>query len=102
MKEQLPRDKVKRSSREAGQKYFWIEHAERRVILKALRNGVDLEGGTIVVSLFPCSDCARAIIQAGITKVVAPRISSLEERHLQTMTAAKDILLDSKIVIEHS
>jgi dCMP deaminase len=102
LKAQLPRDSRERSSRKTGQKYFWIEHAERRVILKALGHGINLDGGAIVVSLFPCSDCARAIIQSGITKVAAPRISSLEERHLQTMTVARDILLASNIAIEYA
>jgi dCMP deaminase len=51
-------------------KYLWIEHAERNAIYSAARRGVALKGNVIYVQLMPCADCARAIIQAGITEVV--------------------------------
>jgi dCMP deaminase len=55
------------------EKYLWTEHAERNLIFNAARVGVPLEGCTIVVSgLYPCMDCARAIVQSGIRKVIAP------------------------------
>lgn len=53
------------------EKYFWFEHAERNLIYNAARVGTPLEGCILVVSpLFPCMDCARAIIQAGFTAVI--------------------------------
>ena len=60
-----------RWSREGGEKYFWCEHAERNAIYSAARNGVALKGGTIYVSFLPCVDCARAIVQVGLKRVVA-------------------------------
>lgn len=53
-------------------KYFYTEHAERNAIFNAARHGTSLKGSTIYLnfSLYPCPDCARAIIQSGITKVV--------------------------------
>jgi dCMP deaminase len=88
-----------RSDRKSGQKYFWIEHAERRAIFNSLKTGAKLEGATIVVSLFPCADCARAIVQSGIKTVVAPKIASTESRHLETMAAARDIFKASEIEV---
>lgn len=55
---------------ERPEKYFWIEHAERNAIYNAARAGTPLEGCTVYVEVTPCMDCARAIVQAGITKVV--------------------------------
>ncbi len=52
-------------------KYEWTEHAERNAIYNAARMGVALKGSTIYVTHVPCADCARAIIQVGITRVVA-------------------------------
>ena len=52
-------------------KYDWTEHAERNAIYNAARMGVALKGDTIYVTHIPCADCARAIIQVGITRVVA-------------------------------
>jgi dCMP deaminase len=51
-------------------KYNFIEHAERNVLHEALRRGVRTTGMTMFVPWFACADCARAIIGAGITKVV--------------------------------
>ena len=52
-------------------KYKWTEHAERNAIYNAARHGVRLSGATIYVLWYPCTDCARAIIQSGITGLVA-------------------------------
>lgn len=51
-------------------KYLYMEHAERNVILKAARNGLSTDGATLYCPWITCADCARAIIGAGITKVV--------------------------------
>lgn len=48
-------------------KYPYVVHAELNAILNAIQN---VAGCTIYVSLFPCNECAKAIIQAGITRVV--------------------------------
>lgn len=50
-------------------KYLWIEHAERNAICNAARAGTATEGCTLYVEIMPCMDCARAIVQAGITQV---------------------------------
>jgi dCMP deaminase len=52
------------------EKYFWFSHAELNAITNAARVGTPLDGCTIVVTHFPCMDCARAIVQAGIVRVV--------------------------------
>lgn len=49
-------------------KYPYVVHAERNAILNA--HGRDLTDCTIYVSLFPCNECAKEIIQSGIRKVV--------------------------------
>lgn len=52
------------------EKYFWFSHAEANAITNAARVGTPMAGSTIVVTHFPCMDCARAIVQAGVVKVV--------------------------------
>ncbi len=61
-----------RFDRASGEKFFWIEHAERNAVYNAARVGVSLAGCTIYVNRFPCADCARAIIQSGIACVCTP------------------------------
>lgn len=62
----------RRFDRASGEKFHWIEHAERNAIYNAARSGAALEGCTIYVTRYPCADCARAIIQSGIDRVVCP------------------------------
>jgi len=56
------------SDRDVKRQY--VIHAEMNCIYNASFNGVSLEGSTIYVyGLPPCSECAKAIIQAGISEV---------------------------------
>lgn len=48
-------------------KYAFVVHAELNAILNSPRS---VRGCTIYVSLFPCNECAKAIIQSGIKKIV--------------------------------
>ncbi|HCA04691.1 MAG TPA: cytidine deaminase [Ruminococcaceae bacterium] len=52
----------------ADTKYNYVVHAELNAILNA--RGKDLHGARLYVDLFPCNECAKAIIQAGIGEVV--------------------------------
>lgn len=52
------------------EKLRWTEHAERNAIYSAAFHGVSVRGATLYVPLYPCSDCARGIIQSGIDMVV--------------------------------
>ena len=49
-------------------KYPYVVHAELNAILNA--NGRDLRGSRIFVALFPCNECAKAIIQSGVKEVL--------------------------------
>lgn len=48
-------------------KYPFVMHAEQNAILNSIKK---LKGCTIYVALFPCHECAKAIIQSGIEEVV--------------------------------
>lgn len=49
-------------------KYFYTTHSELNAILNY--RGGSLEGAKLYVSLFPCNECAKAIIQSGIKTIV--------------------------------
>ncbi len=51
-------------------KYLYVVHAERNAILNYRGSRKDLENSRIYVDLFPCNECAKEIIQAGIKEVI--------------------------------
>lgn len=84
-------------------KYFMLEHAERNAIFSARDHNHSLVGATMYVTLFPCSDCARAIVSAGISRIVISsknansiRDQKWEEHYLYAMK----ILNQSGLIVE--
>ena len=57
-----------REGDELETKYMYVCHAELNAILNA--NGRDLRGSRLYVALFPCNECAKAIIQSGVKEVL--------------------------------
>lgn len=56
---------------ERPEKYYFMVHAEINSIINASRVGVSIEGSTMYITCgIPCCDCAKAIINAGIKKIV--------------------------------
>ena len=53
---------------ELNVKYFYVTHSELNAILNY--RGGSLEGAKLYVSMFPCNECAKAIIQSGIKEVI--------------------------------
>lgn len=51
-----------------GTKYLYVTHSELNAILNY--RGGSLEGSKLYVTLFPCNECAKAIIQAGIKTII--------------------------------
>lgn len=82
-------------------KYPYVVHAEQNAILNA--RGKSLEGCSIYVNLFPCHDCARNIIQAGIKKVYyiddkyAETDSTKASKYMFEKAKVKCIRLEPKI-----
>lgn len=50
-------------------KYLYTQHAETNSISNAAKNGQKTKGCDIYVNLYPCSNCAGAIVNAGIKRV---------------------------------
>ena len=48
----------------------YVLHAEANAITKVAKSGNSSEGATLFVTASPCAECAKLIIQAGISRVV--------------------------------
>jgi len=75
-------------------KYPYVCHAELNAILNSISR--DLAGTSIYVALFPCNECAKAIVQAGISEVVY-----LEDKyaHTDAVIASKKIFALSGVAL---
>lgn len=62
-------------------KYRMVVHAENGAIFNAARHGKMVKGSTLFCPFYACSECAKAIIQSGVARVVG---------HAQLMALASD------------
>lgn len=75
-------------------------HSEVNAILNAAKNGTSLEGSTIYVSEPPCSNCAAALINAGIKVVVHPHNYTLSDNWESSLNLARELFSKCKVKIE--
>jgi len=82
---------------ERPQKYKYVEHAERNALYNACRHGTPLEGAIAVVTMFPCTDCARALIQSGIQCVVTSPPTLQCDRWGADFEVSKEMLEEARV-----
>lgn len=79
-------------------KYKWTEHGERNAIYCGARFGIATDGTTMYTQAVPCTDCARAVIAAGITLLKVHRqTEDLFKKHPQWVD---DCLLSREMLEE--
>ena len=64
-------DETKSERWDRPTKYDFCVHSEINSICNAARSGTSLEGSIAIVTLYPCCDCCRALIQSGIKTLVS-------------------------------
>jgi dCMP deaminase len=74
-------------------------HAEKNAILNAAKNGTKVEGSTLYVTFPPCSQCAAAIIQAGVAQIVCPDPAQAPERWRSSFLAASDLFYEAGVKV---
>ncbi|MGM0519502.1 MAG: deoxycytidylate deaminase [Campylobacterota bacterium] len=70
-------------------------HAEMNAIIWAARKGISIEGGTIYVTLEPCSECSKNLIAAGIQRIVY----DISYEHTNSEVVSK-FIKENHIIIE--
>ncbi|MEX1001035.1 MAG: dCMP deaminase family protein [Crocinitomicaceae bacterium] len=55
---------------ENGETQWYVLHAEANAILKVAKSTQSADGATLYITLSPCKECSKLIIQAGIKRVV--------------------------------
>ena len=81
-------------------KIAYTVHAEVNAILNAAKNGSTTAGSTLYVTFPPCVSCASAVIQAGVSRVVRPDLSTSPERWRASFHEGRNLLLEAGIKID--
>ncbi len=55
---------------DAGNTHWYVLHAEANAILKVAKSTNNCKGATLYLTLSPCKDCSKLILQAGISRLV--------------------------------
>jgi dCMP deaminase len=76
-----------------------IIHAEKNAIFNAAKNGSQTEGATAYITWPPCSQCASALIQAGVSKVVCPNPNSGPKRWVTNFLLANELLYEAGVKV---
>ncbi len=53
-----------------GETHWYVLHAEANAILKVAKSTHDINGATLYITLSPCKECSKLIVQSGIKRVV--------------------------------
>ncbi len=83
-------------------KYKWTEHAERNAIYNAAAKGIPLLNSIMHLAWYPCSDCARAIIQSGIKKIVCIEPDWDDQNWKEDFAISKEMLNEAFVCIEYN
>jgi dCMP deaminase len=78
---------------DAGETHWYVLHAEANAILKVAKSTHNCNGATLYLTLSPCRDCSKLVVQSGIKRVVF--INNYKD------TSGVDFLKEAGIEIEH-
>ena len=76
-------------------------HAEANAILNAAKNGASTDGSTAYVTFPPCSNCASALIQAGVAEVICPHPDQAPERWMKSFALGSQLLYEAGVQTLH-
>lgn len=92
-------DDSKAYRHERPMKYKWTEHAERNAIYNAARIGVSLDGCRMYLPWYPCMDCARAIVQSGISELICAPPDSNDPQWAQDFGEVPFLLEEAGVIV---
>ena len=81
-------------------KLAYTVHAEVNAILNAAKNGSPTDSSTLYVTFPPCVRCSTAVIQAGVTHVVRPALSTAPERWRESFASGMSLLVEAGVKVD--
>lgn len=82
-------------------KQAWTVHAEIAAIAEAARMGMQIGDSEMYTTYFPCAECAKAIINAGIRVVYAPKPDWNHHRWGQSWKIARQMFAEALVYVSY-
>ena len=82
-----------------NKKYKYVVHAEANMICNASLNGISLQNSILVCTMFPCSECAKLIIQSGINTIISKKPNMNHERWGELFKISEEMFKELNIEI---
>lgn len=82
-------------------KLAYTVHAEVNAILNAAKNGSPTDCSTLYVTFPPCVACSTAVIQAGVTRVVRPDLSTAPDRWMKSFLEGHKLMIEAGVLIQN-
>lgn len=83
------------------EKYKWVVHSEQNGIYNATLNGVKLKNSILFTTKFPCNDCAKGLIQAGINTIYTYKPDLNHKTWGQSVKISLEMFKESNITIHY-
>ena len=82
-------------------KYKYVVHAEANGIYNSCLNGVSLKNSICIVTMFPCTECTKALIQVGVTSIYTIKPDFEHIRWGNDFKNSIELLQESKISLHY-
>lgn len=84
-------------------KYEYVCHAERNAIALAARKGSATDGASLyLVGFPPCTECAKMLIQSGITRITIKILKEIPDNWMLNMQFGDDLLREAGIEVNYA
>lgn len=82
---------------------IYMSHAEREAILAAARGGSSTAGATLYAPWYACTECAKAIISAGVSRCVGHKdiFDKTPDRWKDSISAAIEMMIEAGVKCEY-
>ena len=80
-------------------KYSYCCHAEMNAVANAARSGVKIEDAICVVTMYPCVECCKILIQSGISTIITPKPDMANERWSSDFVLSKQMFEEVGILV---
>ena len=84
------------------EKYSFVVHAEANAVCQSSNSSASLRNATCVVTMYPCAECTKLLVQAGVRRIVTKQPEEdLKKRWGESFRYSKLMLQETGVVVQY-